>query len=148
MTGAATDHSPARLDTSEVPGAKPRQDLQQLGEVVDGSVGTKVFRPHAAVVAVAHDHHSHPGAPLGQDIVAAITDHDGAPALGAKPFERGQNRTPIGVAFRHAAAPDNHNWVGYDAASRRYRLQPSLCAEARSAFSQFEPIVQLRAVVA
>ena len=41
-----------------------------------------------------------------------------------------------------------YNWVGYDAASRRYRLQPGLCADALSAFSQFEPIVQLRPVVA
>ena len=41
-----------------------------------------------------------------------------------------------------------HNWVGYDALSRRYRLQPGLCADALSAFSQFEPIVQLRPLVA
>ena len=41
----------------------------------------------------------------------------------------------------------NH-WVGYDAGSRRYRLQPGLCADALSAFSQFEPLVQLRPIVA
>jgi DNA-binding IclR family transcriptional regulator len=41
-----------------------------------------------------------------------------------------------------------HNWVGYDAVSRRYRLQPGLCADALSAFSQFEPLVQLRPIVA
>lgn len=41
-----------------------------------------------------------------------------------------------------------HNWVGYDVASRRYRLQPGLCADALSAFNQFEPIVQLRPIVA
>lgn len=126
MTGAATDRSPARLDASEVPGAKARQDLQQLGEVVDGSVGTKVFRPHAAVVAVAHDHHSHPGAPRGQDIVAAVTDHDGAPALGPKPFERGQNRTRIGLACRHAAAPNNHIEVAGEVQSHEYPLSQAV----------------------
>ena len=47
MSQAAAQRTPVRLDASEVPGAKARQDLQQLGEVVDGSVGTKVFRPHA-----------------------------------------------------------------------------------------------------
>lgn len=41
-----------------------------------------------------------------------------------------------------------HHWVGYDAAHRRYRLQPGLCADALSAFSQFEPLVQLRPIVA
>jgi DNA-binding IclR family transcriptional regulator len=40
------------------------------------------------------------------------------------------------------------NWVGYDVLSRRYRLQPGLCADALSAFGQFEPIVQLRPIVA
>jgi DNA-binding IclR family transcriptional regulator len=41
-----------------------------------------------------------------------------------------------------------HHWVGYDAAHRRYRLQPGLCADALSAFSQFDPTVQLRPIVA
>jgi DNA-binding IclR family transcriptional regulator len=41
-----------------------------------------------------------------------------------------------------------HDWVGYDAESRCYRLRPGLCADAWSAFSQFEPIAELRLIVA
>lgn len=40
-----------------------------------------------------------------------------------------------------------HSWVGYDASNRRYRLHQGLCADALSAFSQFEPIFQLRPIV-
>jgi IclR family transcriptional regulator, acetate operon repressor len=41
-----------------------------------------------------------------------------------------------------------HDWVGYDAESRCYRLRPGLCADAWSAFSQFEPLAELRLIVA
>jgi IclR family transcriptional regulator, acetate operon repressor len=42
----------------------------------------------------------------------------------------------------------SHNWVGYDAQSRRYRLWAGLCTDTLSAFSQFEPIVELRPLLA
>jgi DNA-binding IclR family transcriptional regulator len=41
-----------------------------------------------------------------------------------------------------------HDWVGYDPESRCYRLRPGLYADAWSAFSQFEPIAELRLIVA
>jgi DNA-binding IclR family transcriptional regulator len=41
----------------------------------------------------------------------------------------------------------SQNWVGYDAQSRRYRLWSGLCTDALSAFSQFEPAVELRPLV-
>lgn len=42
----------------------------------------------------------------------------------------------------------HHDWVGYDAASRRYKLQPGLCEDALSVLNKFEPLARLRPLVA
>lgn len=72
-------------------------------------------------------------------------------------------KAPVGATLRETVSELNitsshchnilrtligHNWVGYDAESRRYRLWAGLCADALSAFSQFEPIAELRPIVA
>jgi DNA-binding IclR family transcriptional regulator len=41
----------------------------------------------------------------------------------------------------------SQNWVGYDAQSRRYRLWSGLRTDALSAFSRFEPTIELRPLV-